>query len=583
MVLEKINSPADIKNMNDDTLNSLAEEIRKGILNRVNTIGGHLGPDLGFVEATIALHYVFNSPKDKFIFDVSHQVYPHKMLTGRKEGFLNPKENRHISGYSNPKESEHDTFVVGHTSTSVSLATGVAKARDVKGETYNVIAVIGDGSLSGGEAFEGLDNAALLNSNFIVIVNDNEMSIAENVGGLYKNLKDLRESNGTCSNNYFKALGYDYYYLDEGNNINKLIKMFNKVKDTQKPTVVHIHTLKGKGYEPAVKDKETYHWALPGFLDNKSSDNNSDYEDYSSITTDFLIDKYKRDNSVVVINPATPGAVGFSKEFRKALGKNYIDTGIAEEHAVAYTSALAKYGVKPVLAVLSSFIQRTYDQLSQDLALNSSPATILVYWGGISSADMTHLGCFDIPLMSNIPNIIHLNPTTKEEYLKMLDWSIEQNERPVVIRVPFTTFKSLNSEDKTDYSQINKYKIIEKGADVALIGLGDYYWLADDVKEELKKHNINPTMVNPIYASGIDEETLNKLSLSHRLVVTLESGVLDGGFGEKISRFYGNKNIKVLNYGQTKEFTDRIPIKELLEKYRLTKEQITEDILNNIK
>lgn len=581
MVLEKINSPSDIKSLDDVSFSELAEDIRKGIINRVNTVGGHLGPDLGFVEPTIALHYVFNSPKDKFVFNVSHQIYPHKMLTGRKEGFLNPKENYHISGYSNPAESKHDTFVIGHTSTSVSLASGIAKARDVRDEKYNVIAIIGDGSLSGGEAFEGLDNAALLNSNFIVVVNDNEMSIAKNVGGLYKNLKDLRDSNGNCENNYFKALGYDYYYLDEGNDIRKLIDLFSKVKDTNKPTVVHLHTLKGKGYKPAEEDKESFHWALPGFLDNKSQSFISGEDNYYAVTNKYLLEKVKNDKSVVVINPATPGAVGFSKDFRKELGNNYTDTGIAEEHAVAYASAIAKYGAKPVLAILSSFIQRTYDQLSQDLALNSSPATILVYWGGITSADMTHLCCFDIPLISNIPNIVHLNPTTKEEYLNMLDWSTEQTQYPVVIRVP-NNFKTTGEVDKTDYSKLNKYKVTEKGKDVALIGLGDFYWLAQDVKEELKKHNINPTMINPIFASGIDEETLSSLTNNHKIVITLENGVLDGGFGEKISRYFGDKNIKVLNYGQKKEFTDRTPEAKLFDKYRLTKEQITEDILRNI-
>ncbi len=581
MVLEKINSPSDIKCLDDVSLIELAEDIRKGIINRVNIVGGHLGPDLGFVEPTIALHYVFNSPEDKFVFDVSHQIYPHKMLTGRKEGFLNPKENYHISGYSNPAESEHDTFVIGHTSTSVSLATGIAKARDVRDEKYNVIAIIGDGSLSGGEAFEGLDNAALLNSNFIVIVNDNEMSIAENVGGLYKNLKDLRDSRGTCSNNYFKALGYEYFYLDEGNDIRKLIDLFSKVKDTNKPTVVHIHTLKGKGYEPAVQNKEAYHWSMPGFLSKKDSSFYSGDDNYYAVTNKFILDKYNKDKTLVLINPATPGAAGFTNEFRKSLGNNYIDTGIAEEHAVAYASALAKYGAKPVLAIMSSFIQRTYDQLSQDLALNSSPATILVYWGGITSADMTHLCCFDIPLISNIPNIVHLNPTTKEEYLNMLEWSTEQTQYPVVIRVP-NTFKSTGTTDVTDYSQLNKYKVTEKGKDVALIGLGDFYWLADEVKEELKKHNINSTMINPIFASGIDEETLKSLTVNHKIVVTLENGVLDGGFGEKITRYFGDKKIKVLNYGQKKEFTDRTPESKLFTKYRLTKEQITEDILRNI-
>ena len=352
-----------------------------------------MGPDLGIVEATIAMHYVFNSPQDKFIFDVSHQCYPHKMLTGRKQGFIDPIGHPEISGYSNPAESEHDHFVIGHTSTSVTLATGVAKARDIKGEKYNVIALIGDGSLSGGEAFEGFNNAATLNSNFIIIVNDNEMSIAENQGGLYKNLSLLRETNGTAENNVFTAMGFDYYYLEDGNNVEKMIEVLKEIKDIDHPTVLHIHTLKGKGYKPAEDDKETYHWQLPGFLDKK--DTGTPIETYDSITTDYIVKKKNEGEPIIAITAATPGAIGFSKEFRKELGEHYTDVGIAEQHAVGYASGIAQNGGKAILGVLSSFIQRSYDQLSQDLALNNSPATILVYWGGISNADMTHLQTFD--------------------------------------------------------------------------------------------------------------------------------------------------------------------------------------------
>lgn len=579
-ILDKINTPLDVKKLHLDEMKELAQEIREGILKRVNTIGGHLGPDLGIVEATIALHYVFNSPVDKFVFDVSHQVYPHKMLTGRKEGFTNPDEYSVISGYFNPQESEHDPFIIGHTSTSVSLATGLAKARDLKGEKYNVIALIGDGSLSGGEAYEGLNNASVLNSNMIIIINDNEMSIAENQGGLYKNLKELRETNGKCENNFFKTFGFEYFYVDEGNDIQKMIDILEKVKDTNKPTVVHIHTLKGKGYEPAVLDKESFHWHLPGFLNNNECDM-QDGETYDSITTDYILKKQAKDNTVITINPATPGACGFSKEFREKLGKNYTDVGIAEEHAVAYASALAKNGAKPILAVLSSFIQRTYDQLSQDLALNNSPATLLIYWGAISSADATHLGVFDIPMISNIPNIVYLAPTCKEEYLKMLDWSVEQTKYPVAIRVPFGDIISSGVEDTTDYSILNKFKIEEQGEKVAIIGVGNFLQLAKEVKQELKlKSGIDATVINPRFLTGVDKDLLDNLKQNHKVVITLEDGVLEGGFGEKVARYYGSSDMKVLNFGASKEFTDRIPLEKLYEKYHLTKELIVKDIQN---
>lgn len=581
-IIEKVNSPDDLKKMNIDEMKELASDIRQGILNRVNTVSGHLGPDLGFVEATIALHYVFNSPEDKFVLDVSHQCYPHKMLTGRKSGFINPVDPS-ITGYSNTSESEHDHFIIGHTSTSISLALGMAKARNLKHENYNVIAVIGDGSLSGGEALEGLNNAAVLGNNFIIVLNDNEMCIAPTNGGLYTALRELRETNGTSSNNMFKSMGYDYYYVDEGNDIEKLISCFEKVKDYTKPVVVHIHTLKGLGYEPAEKDKESYHYAMPGFLNPecKSFDGG---ETYNSITTDYLLSKKEKDERLIVVSPATPGVSGFTPEFREKMGKNYTDVDIAEQHSVGYISGLAKNGAKPVLAILSSFIQRSYDQLSQDLALNNSPATILVFWGGISSADMTHLNIFDIPLISNIPNIVYLSPTNKEEYLSMLDWSVEQNDYPVVIRVPFSNVVSTGLKDTTDYSRLNKFKLVHRGEKVALIGAGNFYYLASEVREELKdKLSIDATLINPVYMSGIDKEMLEGLKANHDIVITLEDGCIDGGFGEKITRFYGASDMKVLNYGAKKEFTDRVPIEELYRRYHLTKELITGDISKLIK
>lgn len=582
-VFQKVNSPQDVKKLTIPEMNTLSGDIRNAIINKVNLVGGHLGPDLGIVETTIALHYVFNSPKDKIVYDVSHQIYPHKILTGRKDAFVNPLAHPEITGYSSPKESVHDNFILGHTSTSLSLSTGLAKARDIKGEKYNVIALIGDGSLSGGEALEGLSNAAVLNSNMIIIVNDNNMAIAPVEGGIYNSLARLRESNGQANDNIFKSMGFDYYYLEDGNNVEKLIAMFKQVKDTNRPTVVHIHTQKGLGYEPAEKDKETYHWQMPGFVD-RSGKAQQKVENYNTITSDYIVAKYKKDKTVVAVSPATPAATGLTKEVRDKLGKNYVDVGIAEQDAVGFVSGLAANGAKPILEVMSSFIQRSYDQLSQDLAINNSPATILVFRGSISDADVTHLQMFDIPLISNIPNIVYLAPTNKEEYLRMLDWSVDQKEHPVAIRVPAGNVISTGVADKTNYSNLNKFKIANNGEQVAIIGVGNFYQLGKEVQERLKKElNINATLINPVYVSGIDEKALNDLKQNHKLVITLEDGCLDGGYGEKISRFYSNSDMKVLNYGAKKEFTDRVPLNELYKRYRLTPDLILEDIKTNLK
>jgi len=579
MILDKVDSPIDLRNLNIEEMKTLADEMRELIIKKVNTTGGHFGPNLGIVEATIAMHYVFGAPKDKFIFDVSHQCYPHKMITGRKEGFTTPDKYLKYTGYTAPEENEYDIFKVGHTSTSVSLASGVAKARDLMGEKYNVVTLIGDGSLSGGEALEGLDNGAVLGTNFIVIVNDNDQSIAENHGGLYDNLKILRDTDGKAECNFFKSLGYDYYLIKNGNDIEALIKGFEKVKDIDHPVVVHICTQKGKGYKPAEENREAYHWILPGTLDKKDEGSFAEMEDYSSITNEYILRKAKEDKTVIAINAATPGVFGWNKEFRSELGKQYTDVGIAEEHACAYASALAKSGAKPIWAVMSSFVQRTYDQLSQDLCLNSSPLTMLVYWGGISGADATHLCTFDIPLIKNIPNMVYLAPTYKEEYLTMLDWAVNQTEYPVAIRVPNVELVS-KGEDNTDYSVLNKYKVTQIGEKVAVLGLGNFYPLAESIGSIInEKLGFTPTIINPRFITGVDKELMESLKSNHSLVVTLEDGLLDGGFGEMISGFYSDSDMKVLNYGSFKEFTDRIPLDELYEKYRLNPEQILEDIL----
>ena len=584
MYIEKINGPEDVKKLTVDEMTVMAGEMREALLKRASIHGGHFGPNFGMVEATIALHYVFESPKDKIVYDVSHQTYPHKMLTGRKDAYLYEEHYDDVSGYSNPNESVHDHFTVGHTSTSVSLACGLAKARDLKGEEGNVIAVIGDGSLSGGEALEGLDYAVELDGNLIIIVNDNDMSIAENHGGLYGNLKLLRETNGQAECNLFKAMGLDYIYVDHGNDVGELIEAFQSVKDSRKPVVVHINTLKGKGYAPAEQNKENWHFSGPFKIETGEPLYEMTEEDYSDISLNYLLDKMKKDPAVVAITSGTPTVMGFTEDKRKEAGKQFVDVGIAEETAVALASGIAANGGKPVYGVYSTFVQRTYDQIAQDLCINNSPATIVTFCGSVYGMnDVTHLGLYDIPMMANIPNLVYLAPTTKEEYLAMLDWSIEQNEYPVAIKLPGGSVISDGKEITKDFGDLNKYEVTQKGSKVAVIGLGTFYGLCKEVAEELKKvTGTDATVINPYYITGIDAELLEELKKDHDVVITLEDGILDGGFGEKIARFYGDSDMKVLNFGLKKEFLDRYDVAEVLKENHLTKEQIVEDIMKFI-
>lgn len=583
MYLEKIASPDDVKKLNVEELEKLSGEIRENLLKKLSEHGGHIGPNLGIVEVTVALHYVFNSPVDKIVYDVSHQSYVHKMLTGRKDAFMNPKKYDDVSGYSNPEESKHDFFEIGHTSTSVSLACGLAKARDLKEEKGNIIALIGDGSLSGGEAYEGLNNVAEQGTNMIVIVNDNDMSIAENHGGLYKNLRELRETEGKASCNFFKAMGFDYHYVKNGHDFNELIETFNKVKDTDHPVVLHIHTIKGKGFKPAELHKEQWHWGMPFELATGEPKFSMDGEDFGNLTAEYLLKKMEEDKKVVAITSGTPTVFGFTEDRRKKAKKQFVDVGIAEEHAVALASGIAKNGGTPVYGVYSTFIQRTYDQLSQDLCINKNPAVILVFAASVYGMnDVTHLGLFDIPMMSNIPNLVYLAPTCKEEYFKILDFAMTQKENPVAIRVPGMGVVSRGIEDNTDYSKLNKFEITKKGKDVAIIALGDFYSLVEEVLSTLSKEGIEATLINPKFITGLDENLLDELKKDHKLVITLEDGILEGGFGEKIASYYGTESMKVKNYGIKKSFPNRYVAEELLKENGITVENITKDIKNII-
>lgn len=594
MYIEKIKSPAFLKGLNLEELNIVANETRQAVLNRVSKHGGHVGPNLGFVEATVALHYVFDAPKDKLVFDVSHQCYPHKVLTGRASGFLgNVDDMNAISGYSSPAECpEYDNFEVGHTSTSISLATGLQKARDIKGTDENIIAIIGDGSLSGGEAFEGLDEASELGTGIIVIVNDNEMSIAENHGGIYKNLRALRESRGTCEHNWFKAWGFEYKYLEEGNNIEKLIEVFKSVKGTDKPTVVHIHTEKGHGYAPAVANKEAWHWGLPFNLEDGSRPRKNDVdnihqtvpqEDYGTLFSDWMLREMKQDKTLIAVTAGTPAAAGFTVDKRKEAGKQHIDMGIAEEQAAAMISGMAKGGLHPVWTVYSTFIQRTYDQIAQDLCINSNPAVINVVGGGVNSMnDITHICLFDIPMLCSIPGLIYLAPTTCEEYFAMLRWAIQQDQKPVAIRVPSNGVVHTSEPVDTEYGYEPKYKVIHKGKNVAIIAAGSFFQKGENVARLLTEKGINATLVNPRYLNDVDTDTLEGLKTDHQLVVTLEDGCKDGGFGERIASFYGLSDMKVLVGGIKKGLYDRFDVNKLLSDNNLLDEQIVDEILLHI-
>ena len=594
MYIEKIQSPADLKGMDIATLNIVADEVRRAVLNRVSKHGGHVGPNLGFVEATVALHYVFNAPEDKFVFDVSHQCYPHKVLTGRAAGFLgNVDDMNAISGYSSPAECpEYDNFEVGHTSTSISLATGLQKARDVKGTKENIIAIIGDGSLSGGEAFEGLDEASELGTGIIIIVNDNEMSIAENHGGIYKNLRALRESRGECEHNWFKAWGFEYKYLEEGNDIERLIEVFRSVKDTDRPTVVHIHTEKGHGYAPAVNDKEAWHWGMPFNLDDGSRPlRNADgtmpevkpCETYQELFSNWMLSEMKHDKTIIAVTAGTPTAAGFTADKRKQAGSQHLDMGIAEEQAVAMISGMAKGGLHPVWTVYSTFIQRTYDQIAQDLCINSNPAVINVVGGGVNSMnDITHICLFDIPMLCSIPGLIYLAPTTCEEYFAMMRWAILQDKKPIAIRVPSNGVVHTTEKVDEEYSYESKYKVMHEGSKVAIIAAGSFYQKGENVVRQLADKGIDATLVNPRYLNEVDADTLEALKTNHNLVVTLEDGCKDGGFGERIASYYGTSDMKVLVCGVKKGLYDRYNVEQLLEDNRLLDEQIMSDVVANV-
>lgn len=577
MILDRINNTKNLKGLSLEELETLATEIRNVLIHKMSISGGHFGPNLGVVEATIALHYVFNSPVDKIVFDVSHQSYTHKILTGRKASYLNDEPFLGVSGFTNPIESEHDFFSIGHTSTSISLACGLARARDLKGDKENIIAFIGDGSLSGGLSFEGLNVGGEMGKNLIVVVNDNEMAIAEPHGALTKHLNTLRETKGKAENNYFKALGYDYYFVNEGNDIASLIQAFDQVKDTDHPVVVHIRTVKGKGYSIAEDNREGWHFHAPFDIETGLKKDQGIGENYGFTVRDFLLKKMEKDPTICVITPAVPMSCGFNSEIRDKLGNQFIDVGIAEEHAVTMAAGVAKNGGKPIVVSLSTFYQRAYDQILHDLCINRCPATLLIRNGSIwGDTDETHIGFFDIAMMSNIPNLVFLAPTNCEEYLAMLDWSIEQNEHPVAIRIPCNKLVHTDKPVEKDYGHLNKSLVTQQGEKVALFALGDFYQMGKEFAASIKEEfGFIPTLVNPRYITGVDVELLEALKADHQFVITIEDGIVEGGYGQKITSYYSTSAMKVVNLGFKKEFVNGYVVNDLLVDNRLTIQHIT--------
>ncbi len=584
MILETINGPEDLKKLSLAEMEALSSELREALLFKLSKVGGHNGPNLGVVELTIALHKVFDSPKDKLIFDISHQTYIHKMLTGRWEAFTNEAKFGEITGYTDPNESEHDHYIIGHTSTSISLAHGMATARNLKGTNENVVAIIGDGSLSGGLALEGLSNVGEMDSNLIIVVNDNNQSIAENHGGLYKNLKELRETKGNASNNLFEAMGLDYVYLDEGHDLTKLIETLNNVKDSNKPVVVHVHTTKGKGFAAAEQNREVFHAGGPIDLENGEYKYKNNNASYVSKTAELLKNEMDQDETVAVITAGTPSILGFDQATREKYGQQFIDTGIAEEHAVTMASGLAKSGAKPVFGVVSTFVQRAYDQISHDIGINANPATILVYLGGMAGMnDVSHLGFYDIAMINNIPNVVYLSPTTLEEHLAMTKYAIHQQNHPTVIRVPLGQLIETGVTDATNYADLNKFAMTRTGSKVAIIGVGNFYHNAMAAADILKTNGIDATVINPKFLSGLDTEMLDGLVANHDLVITLEDGQLEGGFGQMVASYLGDADIAVKNLGIKKQFIDKYDVKEFMQENGLTPEQVAEYALNQIK
>ncbi|MCH5228866.1 MAG: 1-deoxy-D-xylulose-5-phosphate synthase [Muribaculaceae bacterium] len=585
MELENIKSPRDIKGLGDEELEKIARQMREAVLNRTSQIGGHVGPNLGAVETIIAMHYVFDAPTDRLVYDVSHQAFPHKMLTGRVNGYLYRQDFSKVGEYTSPVESpEYDIFWAGHTSPALSLCVGLAKARDLKKDNYNVVALVGDGALSGGEAFEGLDAGGALNSNLICIINDNQMSIAENHGGIYEHLRHLRETNGTAPDNLFKAFNWDYLYVAEGNNVKKLIEALEKVKGSKKPVVVHVNTQKGEGYTPAEEYREAFHYRDPYDIATGELLIVQEGPTSTTVLKDFINRSARKYHNFLAISSATPDSFGLNAREREMLGEHYIDVGIAEQTGVSVMAGAARDGAKVVYSVVATFLQRAYDQLVEDWAMDPSPALMVVAATGVKGEkDQTHLGFWDIPMITSVPEIVYLAPANLEEFEAMLEWGLSQDKFKVAVREPVYSVEHADYEVDKDYSDLNKFRVLKEGKEVAIIAAGDFLIKGRQVVELLKAQGIEATLINPRFISGVDKELLANLPAQHKIVVTIEDGSLEGGFGQRIASALGTSGLKVLNYGLEKKFVDRFKLKDLEEANHLLPEQIAGEILKELK
>ena len=585
LYLETIHEPADIRGYTAEQRRVLAEEMRAALIHRTSCVGGHIGPNLGIIEATIALHTVFDSPRDKIIFDVSHQCYPHKMLTGRVGAYVNEAEYADVSGFTNTDESVHDIFNIGHTSTAISLGSGLAKARNLAGGKENIVVVIGDGALSGGEAFEGLNVIGEMGTNFIIVFNDNDQSISENHGGMYAKFKELRETGGTAPDNLFRAMGLAYRYVADGNDAEELIRVFSEEKDRDRPIVIHIHTQKGKGLPFAQDDPEGWHRHAPFHVETGIAKKTATPDPYAAATVDFVLETARKNPNFIYLSAGIVGGINLSPADRAALGIQYLDVGIAEEHAVAMASGLARGGARPIFGTYSTFFQRTYDQMSQDVAINRSPAVFLATGTSLyRSTDMTHLGFYDISIFSNIPNLVYLAPTSVAEHIAVLRWAVAQTEHPVMIRMPFSGYAESPYPVRADYGTLNKSIVVREGRDIALIGVSNFAALASEAAEELAHEGLHVTVINPLYLSGLDAELLTSLAENHSRILTIEDGIVEGGFGQKVASFYGDMpNMRVKNYGLPKKFFNRYKPDELAQAYHLTAPQIATDVLREMR
>lgn len=617
-ILNKVNHPKDIKKLNIKDLKILAKEIREFLLTNISKSGGHLASNLGVTELTIALHYVFDSPKDKLIWDVGHQCYVHKILTGRKEGFKTLRKTDGLSGFPKRKESVHDAFDAGHASTSISAGLGIARARDLKGEDFKVISVIGDGSMTGGMAFEALNDTAHSNTNLIVILNDNQMSIDKNVGGLAKYLNAIRtepryiEIKGDVNKilrsiprvgdglshfiekakdsikqfmvpgMFFEEIGFTYVGPVDGHNLDELLSVLKRVKQLPGPILVHVYSTKGRGYKIAENNPTTYHGVASFNVETGESTVKKE-DDFSSVFGNKLVQLAKKDKKIVAVTAAMPSGTGLIP-FMLKYPERCFDVGIAEQHAVTMSAGLAAQGLKPVIAIYSTFLQRAYDQILHDVCIQNLPVIFGVDRAGIVGADgETHQGVFDIAYLSHIPNMNIMAPRDAQELEQMIEFTLHL-QRPAAIRYPRGTAYTLDKISRTPL-EYGKAEIVEEGESVAVFGVGSMFKTALEVSKILKEYGCSVTLVNPRFIKPLDEETIKYVSSKNKILVTIEDHAKIGGYGSLVSQYLHDQKIKdvdLVRFGWNDEFIPHGSPNDFYKQFGLTAKQIAEKILQTL-